>query len=90
MITFDPFWRLTKERGISVYSLEYEIGLNPAEISRLKHNHNYTLRSIDKFCTLFHCQPGDLLLYTGADNIMQTEDAILHVRNIPPIKKYNR
>lgn len=68
MITFDPFWQLMKERGISVYALEYEIGLNPAEISRLKHDHNYTLRSIDRFCTLFQCQPGELLLHvTEAD-----------------------
>ena len=69
MITFDPFWQLMKERGINVYLLEYEIGLNPADISRLKHNHNYTLRSIDRLCALFNCQPGELLLYTNVNDL---------------------
>lgn len=63
MIVFDPFWQLMKERQISTYALEYTYELNPADISRLKHNHNFTLNSIDRFCCLFSCQPKDLLLY---------------------------
>lgn len=63
MITFDPFWQLMEQRKISTYALEYTYELNPADISRLKHNHNFTLSSIDKFCYQFACQPGDILLY---------------------------
>lgn len=64
MITFDPFWQLMAQRGISTYALEYTYELNPADISRLKNNHNFTLRSIDRFCYLFSCQPGDILTHT--------------------------
>ena len=63
MIVFDPFWQLLKERNISTYDLEYEFGLNPADTSRLKNNHNYTLISINRFCEMFSCQPGEILLY---------------------------
>lgn len=70
MIVFDPFWQLMEERGISVYALEYDYGLNPADISRLKHNHNYTLRSIDRFCETFDCQPNDILLYKDSNEIL--------------------
>ena len=64
MIVLEPLWDMFKERGINVYSLEYTYGLNPAEIHRLKKGHNYTLKSIDRYCKLFGCQPGDILEYT--------------------------
>lgn len=63
MITLTPFWEMLRKRGISTYDLEYRFELNPAEISRLKHNHNFTLRSLDKYCFLFHCGIEDILLY---------------------------
>ena len=63
MITFEPFWQLMKDRDITVYDLEYTYGLNPADISRLKHNHNYTLKSIDNLCNLFDCYPSDIIGY---------------------------
>ena len=42
MIIFNPFWEMLAEREINTYDLEYLYGMNPAEISRLKHNHNFT------------------------------------------------
>ena len=74
MIVFDPFWQLMEERNISVYALEYEYGFNPADINRLKHNHNYTLRSIDRFCETFSCQPNDILLYKSSKEILLPRD----------------
>lgn len=67
MIVLEPLWDMFKERGINAYSLEYTYGLNPAEIHRLKKGHNYTLKSIDRYCKLFGCQPGDILLYRDED-----------------------
>lgn len=63
MIVFDPFWELLNERNITTYDLEYEYGLNPADISRLKNNHNYTLKSINRLCKFLSCQPGEIILY---------------------------
>ena len=63
MITFEPFWNMMEKKHITTYNLEYTYGLNPADISRLKHNHNYTLHSLDRFCKMFDCQPADLILY---------------------------
>jgi DNA-binding Xre family transcriptional regulator len=67
MITFEPFWQLMEDRGITTYTLVYTYGMNPAEISRLRHDHNYTLRSIDRLCYMFSCQPGDILAYLSPD-----------------------
>lgn len=69
MITFEPFWQEMNARNISVYKLEYTYGLNPADINRLKHNHNYTIKSLDRFCNIFDCQPGDLIAYIDMGEI---------------------
>ena len=71
MITFEPFWQLMKEKGITTYDLINTYGLNPADISRLRHDHNYTLHSIDNFCRLFSCQPGDIIQYLGREYFEQ-------------------
>lgn len=63
MIVFDPLWKLLSEQNITTYDLEFTYGLNPAEINRLKNNHNYTLNSISRFCKLFLCQPSDIIAY---------------------------
>lgn len=63
MMVTKPFWDMMKQRGISVYSLEYDYELNPAEISRLKHNHNFSLRTLDRYCNLFHCRIEDIILH---------------------------
>ena len=63
MITFDPFWAYLKTQNISIYDLEYNFGLNPAEISRLKNNHNFTLYKINAYCEMFQCSIADILVY---------------------------
>ena len=34
-----------------------------------KHNHNYTLNSLDRFCHIFECQPCDLISYKDMGEI---------------------
>ncbi len=63
MMDFSPFWEMLTSRGISTYDLEYKYELNPAEISRLKHNHNFTLNSLDHYCNLFHCNIEDIVVH---------------------------
>lgn len=67
MITFDPFWQEMENRGISIYALEYDYGLNPAEISRLKNNHNFTVKSINKLCVLFDMRPEEIMDFVKTD-----------------------
>lgn len=63
MMVTTPFWNMMKNRGISVYSLEYDYELNPAEISRLKHNHNFSLSTLNRYCNLFECRIEDIVLH---------------------------
>ena len=63
MITFEPLWAYLKKNNISIYDLEYHFGLNPAEISRLKNNHNFTLYKINTYCELFQGNLADIMIY---------------------------
>lgn len=61
MMSLAPFWDMLKKRNITIYNLEYDYGLNPADISRLKHNHNYSLKSLNRFCSMFDCKIEDIV-----------------------------
>lgn len=61
MITFAPLWDALQGRDETIYDLEYRYGLNPAEISRLKHDHNFTLRSVDRYCKLLDCELSEVI-----------------------------
>lgn len=63
MITFEPLWRTMKKQHISIYDLQEKYEFNGADIHRLKHNHNYTLKMLNRLCEILHCQPGDLIRY---------------------------
>ncbi len=63
MISTRPFWQQMEDKGISVYSLENTYNLNPAEISRLRNNHNFTMKSLNRFCELFQCRISDIIVY---------------------------
>lgn len=63
MMSTEPFWKMMKKRGISTYALEYDYELNPAEISRLKHNHNFSLNTLDRYCELFECRIEDIVVH---------------------------
>ncbi len=63
MMKLSPFWEMLSRRGISTYDLEYKYDFNPAEISRLKNNHNFTLSTIDRYCELFDCRIEDIVIH---------------------------
>lgn len=69
MISFDPLWDMLKEHGITTYNLEYDYELNPAKISRMKNNHNFTLSFINRLCEMFKCQTWDIIKYINEEEL---------------------
>lgn len=69
MMDISPFWNMLKKRGISTYDLEYKYGLNPAEISCLKHNHNFSLHTLDRYCNVFDCKIEEIVVHIQDENI---------------------
>lgn len=63
MISYQPFWDMMTEKGISTYALENEYNLNRSEISRLQNDHNFNINFIDYLCTVFDCQIQDIVIH---------------------------
>lgn len=70
MISIEPFWKQMEKKGITTYIMQYQYDLNPCEISRLRNNHNFTLKTINKLCTLFDCDINDIIIYTPDKSVI--------------------
>lgn len=43
MISYEPFWKMMKAKGISGYALVNTYGLCKSEVRRLKQDHNFNI-----------------------------------------------
>lgn len=68
MISYEPFWEMMKERGISGYALVNTYGLCKSEVRRLKQDHNFNILFIDHLCTLFDCDIQDIAAHVKTDS----------------------
>ena len=71
MISYENLWNVMKERGVSQYTLIKKYGISPAQITRLKRNESVSTHTIEMFCRILNCQPGDLMTYIQDE---QSED----------------
>lgn len=63
MISYDNLWTVMKEKGISQYALIKKYNISPAQITRLKRNESVSTHTIEVFCKILNCQPGDIMKY---------------------------
>lgn len=63
MISYNNLWNVMKERGVSQYALIKKHGVSPGQITRLKRNESISTHTIEIFCRILECQPGDLMTY---------------------------
>lgn len=63
MITYEPFYRTLKEKGISTYKLINNFNVSRSLLDRLKHNKPISTQTIDDLCNYLDCRVEDILLY---------------------------
>lgn len=64
MISYAPFYRTLKEKGISTYKLIHEYGISRSLLDRLKHNKPISTVTLNDLCTILHCRVEDVLIFT--------------------------
>ena len=64
MISYEPFWRTLKERGMSTYTLITKHNISSATIDRMKKGNGISTLKIDDFCRILNCKVEDIILYT--------------------------
>ena len=63
MITYEKLWTVMEEKGVTQYALIKQHHISPGQITRLKRNESVSTHTIELFCRILQCQPGDLMEY---------------------------
>ena len=64
MISYEPFYRTLKEKGISTYKLINEYAISRSLLDRLKHNRPISTVTLNDLCTILHCKVEEILVFT--------------------------
>ena len=63
LITYEPFYKTLKEKGLTTYKLITTYGISGSLIDRLKHNKPITTVTIDDLCKILDCGVDGILEY---------------------------
>ena len=63
MISYEPFYKTLKEKGITTYKLIKDYNISRSLLDRLKHNKPITTVTIDDLCKILSCNVEDILLF---------------------------
>lgn len=61
MIKYDRFWVTMKERGITQYDLYEHYEITRSLLDRLRKNKNIEIFTIDRLCSILHCDIEDIV-----------------------------
>ena len=68
MISYEPLYKMLKEKGISTYKLINEYGISRSLLDRLKHNRPISTMTLNDLCSILHCKVEDVLVFTEDEN----------------------
>lgn len=63
MISYEPFYKTLKEKGISTYKLINQFGISRSLLDRLKHDKPISTVTVDDLCSFLDCRVEDILIY---------------------------
>lgn len=61
MISYEKFWKVIQEKGLSQYKLIRYYKISSGQLNRIRHNNYISTRVIDKMCNILDCQPSDIM-----------------------------
>lgn len=63
MISYAPFYKTMKEKGMTTYKLINDYHISRSLIDRLKHDKPITTVTINDLCEILQCNVEDILIY---------------------------
>lgn len=63
MISYEPFWKTLKEKGVSTYTLREKHNINPNTLTRMKNNKYLSMRTMEDLCEILDCNLEDIATY---------------------------
>ena len=67
MISYQPFYKTLKDKGISTYKLINQYGISRSLLDRLKHNKPISTVTLDDLCKILSCKVEDVILFVADD-----------------------
>ncbi len=61
MITYDRLWKTMNDKGITQYRLINYYKFSRGQLSRLKHNENVNIMTLDRLCQILNCNIEDIV-----------------------------
>ncbi|WP_417400736.1 helix-turn-helix domain-containing protein [Hominenteromicrobium sp.] len=62
-ISYSKLIKLFEDKGITSYTVRKENIIGQASWKKIYEDGNIDMRTVERLCKYFHCQPGDLLEY---------------------------
>jgi DNA-binding Xre family transcriptional regulator len=59
-ISYKPLFILLVQHGMKKTDLCEKLGISPTTLAKFSKNEHVSGETIEKICTFFHCQPGDV------------------------------
>lgn len=69
MITYEPFYKTLKAKGITTYKLINQYGISRSLLDRLKHNKPISTVTLNDLCRILNCRVEDILLFVDDPKI---------------------
>ena len=63
MISYAPFYKTIKEKGITTYKLVHTYGLSRSLLDRLRHNRPISTVTLNDLCRICQCKVEDIVEY---------------------------
>ncbi len=73
MYSYTPLWQTMKKRGITTYSLVNHYKISSHLMSKIRHNGNITVETIQRFCQILKCTPNDIVEITLDESEQEKE-----------------
>lgn len=64
MISYEPFYKTLKEKGLSTYKLIHQYNISRGLLDRLKHNKPISTVTLNDLCSILKCNVQDVLTFT--------------------------
>jgi len=86
MISYEPFYRTLKRRGITTYRLINQYNVSRSLLDRLKHNKPISTVTINDLCNILSCNVEDILNFIPDDGTPYVK-APMAINSVPLEKK---
>lgn len=74
MISYEPFWKILKAKGISQYALTEFYDISPSLLQRMRERQSITINTIQTLCNILDCDSTDIVLVTADEKVKPNND----------------